>query len=170
VRASGSLRGGDTPIDRQSETTGVGALALDYQGERYRTWLYLLAQTDRFTAPQRPFLMTAGQQVPTAPDGRLNVTQPWEWSRISDQSVLWRNEYDLSNQVTLFADVGGSKTNVERFFGLPTINNAINIGNTTSTPGFFGLSIDRHTYDGGVRAKFDTGFVRHAVLPGLGLS
>lgn len=161
VRASGSLRGGDTPIDRQSETTGVGALALDYQGERYRSWLYLIAQTDRFDAPSRPFLMAPGLQVPKAPDGRLNVTQPWEWSRINDQSVLWRNEYDVTDQVTLFADVGGSKTNVERFFGLPTITNAL--GNTTSTPGFFGLSIDRHTYDGGVRARFDTGFVRHAV-------
>jgi iron complex outermembrane receptor protein len=161
VRASGSLRGGDTPVDRQSETTGVGALAIDYQGERYRSWFHLLAQADRFDAPMRPFLVAVGLQVPKAPDGRLNVTQPWEWSRISDQSVLWRNEYDLSSQVTLFADVGGSKTNVERFFGLPTITDAL--GNTTSTPGFFGLSVDRHTYDGGVRAKFDTGFVRHAV-------
>lgn len=161
VRASGSLRGGDTPIDRQSETTGVGSLALDYQGERYRSWLYLIAQTDRFEAPSRPFLMRAGVPVPKAPDGRLNVTQPWEWSRINDQSVLWRNEYDVNDQVTLFADVGGSRTNVERFFGLPTITNAI--GSTTSTPQFFGLSIDRHTYDGGVRARFDTGFVRHAV-------
>jgi iron complex outermembrane receptor protein len=89
------------------------------------------------------------------------VTQPWEWSRINDQSVLWRNEYDVNDQVTLFADVGGSRTNVERFFGLPTITSAS--GNTTSTPQFFGLSIDRYTYDGGVRARFDTGFVRHAV-------
>nr|WP_235782814.1 TonB-dependent siderophore receptor [Bradyrhizobium murdochi] len=161
VRASGSLRGGDTPIDRQSETTGVGALALDYQGERYRSWLYFLAQTDRFTAPSRPFLMTAGLPVPKAPDGRLNVMQPWEWSRINDQSALWRNEYDVTDQVTLFADVGGSHTNVERFFGLPTITN-VN-GNTTSTPQFFGLSIDRQTYDAGVRARFDAGFVRHAV-------
>ncbi|WP_315766528.1 TonB-dependent receptor plug domain-containing protein, partial [Bradyrhizobium sp. SZCCHNS2005] len=47
VRTSGSLRGGDTPIDHQSETTGVGSLALDYQGERFRSWLYLIAQTDR---------------------------------------------------------------------------------------------------------------------------
>lgn len=161
VRASGSLRDGDTPIDRQSETTGVGSLALDYQGERYRSWLYLIAQTDRFDAPSRPFLMAAGVPVPKAPDGRLNVTQPWEWSRINDQSVLWRNEYDVTDQVTLFADVGGSRTNVERFFGLPTITNTR--GDTTSTPQFFGLSIDRHTYDGGVRARFDTGFVRHAV-------
>jgi iron complex outermembrane receptor protein len=162
VRTNGSLRGGDTPIDRQSETTAVGSLALDYQGERYRTWLYLLAQNDRFVAPSRPFLMAAGVPVPTAPNGRLNVTQPWEHSRINDQSVLWRNEYDVSDQVTLFADVGGSRTNVERFFGLPTIINTS--GDTTSTPQFFGLSADRYTYDGGVRARFDTGLVHHAVV------
>jgi iron complex outermembrane recepter protein len=161
VRTSGSLRSGDTPIDRQSETTGVGSLALDYQGERFRSWLYLIAQTDRFNAPSRPFLMAPGLQVPKAPDGRLNVTQPWEWSRINDQSALLRTEYDVSDQVTLFADVGGSRTNVERFFGLPTIINTS--GDTTSTPQFFGLSVDRYTYDGGVRARFDTGFVHHAV-------
>ncbi|WP_205680458.1 TonB-dependent siderophore receptor [Bradyrhizobium sp. LVM 105] len=161
VRASGSVRDGDTPIDRQSETTGVGSLALDYRGERFRSWLYLIAQADRFDAPSRPFLMAPGLQVPKAPDGRLNVTQPWEWSRITDQSALLRTEYDVSDQVTLFADVGGSRTNVERFFGLPTIVNSN--GNTTSTPQFFGLGIDRSTYDGGVRARFDTGFVHHAV-------
>ncbi|AWM06788.1 TonB-dependent receptor [Bradyrhizobium symbiodeficiens] len=161
VRASGGLRGGDTPIDRQSETTGVGSLALDYRGERFRSWLYLIAQTDRFDAPSRPFLMAPGLQVPKAPDGRLNVTQPWEWSRINDQSALLRTEYDVSDQVTLFADVGGAKTNVERFFGLPTIVNTS--GDTTSTPQYFGLSIDRTTYDGGFRARFDTGFVHHAL-------
>jgi iron complex outermembrane receptor protein len=161
VRASGSVRDGNTPIDRQSETTGVGSLALDYRGERFRSWLYLIAQTDRFDAPQRPFLMASGLQVPKAPDGKLNVTQSWEWSRITDQSALLRTEYDVSDQVTLFADVGGSKTNVERFFGLPTIVNTS--GDTTSTPQFFGLSVDRTTYDGGVRARFDTGFVHHAL-------
>ncbi|MDF3814430.1 MULTISPECIES: TonB-dependent siderophore receptor [Rhodopseudomonas] len=161
VRTSGSLRGGDTPIDRQSETTGVGSLALDYQGERFRSWLYLIAQSDRFDAPSRPFLVAPGLQVPKAPDGRVNVTQPWEWSHINDRSALLRTEYDVSDQVTLFADVGGSRTDVERFFGLPTIINAR--GDTTATPQFFGLGIDRTTYDGGVRARFDTGFVHHAV-------
>src|SRR6478735_3561282 len=46
ARVVGSLRGGATPFDHQTETTGVGALALDYQGDRFRAWLYLLAQTD----------------------------------------------------------------------------------------------------------------------------
>ncbi|GJE25496.1 TonB-dependent receptor [Methylobacterium organophilum] len=162
VRFVGSPRGGAAPFDRQSETTAVGALALDYQGERFRAWLYMLAQTDRFTAPLRPFLLKAGVPVPKAPDGRLNLTQPWEYAHVDDRGGLLRTEYDLTDQVTLFADAGGSQTGVERYFAsAPTILNAR--GDTTTTPQYYGMSIDRSTYDGGLRARFDTGFVRHAV-------
>jgi iron complex outermembrane recepter protein len=161
LRFSGSPRDGDTPFDRQSERTGVGALALDYQGERFRAWLYLLAQTDRFQAPLRPFLLRAGVPVPRAPDGRLNLTQPWEYSNIDDRGGLLRMEYDLNDQVTAFGDVGGSQTDVDRYFAsAPTITSVT--GNTTTTPQYYGLAVDRLTYDGGVRAQFDTGFVRHA--------
>ncbi len=163
ARIVGSLRGGDTPVDRQSETTGVGALALDYQGERFRAWLYLLAQTDRFDAPLRPFLLRAGVPVPKAPNGRLNLTQPWEYSTIDDRGALLRTEYDLTDQVTLFGDVGGAQTEVERYFAsAPTITNLR--GDTTSTPQFYDLGVNRFTVDGGLRARFDTGFVRHAFV------
>ncbi|WP_461654403.1 TonB-dependent siderophore receptor [Methylorubrum aminovorans] len=161
ARFIGSLRGGNTPFDRQSETTGVGALALDYQGDRFRAWLYLLAQTDRFDAPLRPFLLRAGVPVPRAPDGRRNLTQPWEYSDVDDRGGLLRLEYDFTDQITLFGNVGGSTSNVERYFAsAPTITNAR--GDTTTTPQFYDLGVGRTTFDGGFRARFDTGFVRHA--------
>lgn len=161
VRFVGSAHGGDTPVDRQSETSGVGALALDYQGERFRAWLYLLAQTDRFQAPLRPFLLPAGIRVPRAPDGRRNVTQPWETSTVDDRGGLLRAEYDLTDRITLFADVGGSQTEVSRIFAsAPTITNLR--GDTTTVPQFYGLDSDRLTADGGLRATFETGFIRHA--------
>lgn len=161
VRVNGSLRGGDTAIDKQYNGTGIGSLALDYQGERFRSWLYALAQRDYWDAPSRPFLMSAGIPVPTAPNGARNVIQPWEWSRIDDRSALLKNEYDLTDSVTLFADVGGSSTHVERFFGLPTILNSR--GDTSYTPQYFDLAIERRTYDAGFRARFETGFVKHAL-------
>lgn len=163
ARFVGSLRGGDTPIDRQTETTGVGALALDYQGERFRAWLYLLAQTDRFNAPLRPFLLRAGVAVPRAPEGRRNLSQPWEYANVDDRGGLLRLEYDLTDQITLFGDVGGSQTGVERYFAsAPTITNLR--GDTTTTPQYYSLGVDRYTVDGGARARFDTGFVRHAFV------
>jgi iron complex outermembrane recepter protein len=162
ARVVGSLHGGAMPFDRQSETAGVGALAVDYQGDRFRAWLYLLAQTDRFDAPLRPFLLKAGLPVPRAPAGRLNLTQPWEYSDIDDHGGLLRTEYDLTDQLTLFADLGGAQTGVERYFqSAPTILNLR--GDTTSTPQFYALSVDRLTADGGLRARFDTGFLHHAL-------
>lgn len=161
LRANGSLRGGDTAIDRQSEQIGIASLALDYQGERFRSWLYGLAQRDDFDAPSRPFLMTRGVAVPSAPSGRENVIQPWEWSRIDDRSVLWKNELDLTDQITIFGNVGGSQTRVERFFGLPTILNAR--GDTSHLPQYFDLGIGRQSYEAGIRARFETGFVKHAL-------
>lgn len=162
ARFSGSVRSGDTAFDRQSETSGVGYLALDYQGERLRTWLYLLAQTDRYTAPVRPFLAASGILIPRAPGVRRNVSQPWEYSNIDDFGSLFKAEYDLNSQITLFGDVGGSTANVNRFFSLPNITN--NLGFTSSLPQFFGQDVDRYTYDAGVRAKFDTGFIRHSLV------
>lgn len=161
VRVNGTVRGGDTVTDEQFNRTGIGSLALDYQGERFRAWLYLLAQRDYFDAPTRPFLMSAGVPVPRAPDGRRNVIQPWEWSQIDDRSALLRAEYDLTDQITLFANIGGSQSEVERFFGLPTITNSR--GDTTHTPQYFNLDVDRQTYNAGFRARFETGFIRHSV-------
>ncbi|WP_164076796.1 hypothetical protein, partial [Stenotrophomonas maltophilia] len=62
-----------------------------------------------------------------------------------------------------FGDVGGSRTGVERYFAsAPTITNLR--GDTTTAPQFYSLGVDRLTVDGGVRARFDTGFVRHAFV------
>uniref|UniRef100_E6VE94 TonB-dependent siderophore receptor n=1 Tax=Rhodopseudomonas palustris (strain DX-1) TaxID=652103 RepID=E6VE94_RHOPX len=161
LRFTGKLGGGDTAIDHQNDRLQVGSLAFDYQGERYRTWIYALTQNEHITAPVRPFFTTSGVAVPPAPVGSNNLTQTWEWSRIRESSALWKNEFDLTDSVTVFGNVGGSKTNAERFFGLPTILNSR--GDTSTTAQYYNLDVDRFTFDGGVRAKFDTGFVHHAV-------
>lgn len=161
VRANASRRQGDTPLDRQQRRADVGALALDYEGERLRVTLDALAQTERFDAPSRPFLAGAGVAVPAAPPGRRNLTQGWEWAKIEDRSALLRAEYRLADQVTLFAAAGGARTHVARLFGTPTILDAA--GNTRVTPDNFRLRVERATVDGGVRASFATAGVRHAV-------
>ncbi|KPF89366.1 energy transducer TonB [Rhodopseudomonas sp. AAP120] len=162
LRFNGRIGGGGTAIDHQSDRLQVGSLAFDYQGERYRTWLYGFTQNEHIKAPVRPFTISSGLQIPTAPNATNNLTQSWEWSNIRESSVLWKNEFDLSDSVTVFGNIGGSKTNAERFFGLPNIINAR--GDTSTTPQYYNLDVNRFTVDGGVRAKFDTGFVQHAVV------
>ncbi|HCQ45788.1 MAG TPA: TonB-dependent siderophore receptor, partial [Achromobacter sp.] len=162
VRVNGMHRQGDTPLDNLSSRTDIGALSLDYQGERLRASLDLLTQHEKVDAPTRPFLVASGIDVPHAADGRRNATQPWGWWKSDGQSALLRVEYDISDRLTVFADAGGSDTDVSRLSDqTPTIVNSA--GDTLVTPNNFRFKVERSTYNAGLRAKLDTGPVRHAI-------
>lgn len=162
IRFNGLHRQGGTPLDNQRSRAEVGALSLDYQGERLRATLDVIEQYQWIDAPTRPFLVTSGIAVPSAADGRRNVTQSWGWWKSYDQSTLLRAEYDVNSNVTVFADAGGAKTDVARLSDqTPTIIDAA--GDTRSTPQNWKFQVNRWSADTGLRAHFDTGPVKHAL-------
>lgn len=162
IRANGSYYNGDTTADNQSRKAPVGALALDYRGKQLRASLDVLAQEERIDAPGRPLMISPGLAVPGAPDGRRNITQPWEYSKGREEAVLFHAEYDVNDSLTAFASAGGGWSRVDRVFGTtPIITNAQ--GDTLSTPTFYKFKVDRGTFDGGLRARFATGAVKHAL-------
>ncbi|OZI45777.1 TonB-dependent receptor [Bordetella genomosp. 5] len=160
VRLNGMHRQGATPLDNQRSRTDLGALALDYRGARLRATLDVILQNEKIDAPTRPMLVAGGLQVPEAPDGRRNVTQPWGWWTSDSQSALLRLEYDVTDALTVFADAGGSTIDIARLSDqTPQILNAR--GDTVATPSYFKFEVDRATYNAGARARFDTGPVSH---------
>lgn len=160
IRANGSYVGGDTQLDNQSREAFVGALAADYRSERFRSTLDLISQDEKINAPSRPlFFSNTGLPVPSAPDSHRSIMQSWEWSEVTDQSGLLRTELDVTPAVTLFANLGGGVTRVDRIFGTPSITTAS--GNTTTTPAYNVFEIERLVAEGGVRGSFDTGMVSH---------
>lgn len=161
LRFNGSHQDGDTALDKQARTASVGALALDYQGEKLRASADIIVQRENIDAPTRRPFLAAGVAVPSAPDGRRNVSQSWEWFKTDDQSLLVRAEYDLNENLTLFADAGGGRTRVDRLFGNPFIQNAA--GDTSTTPQRFRFDVDRSTADLGLRSSFTTATIRHSV-------
>jgi iron complex outermembrane receptor protein len=161
VRLNGGVQQGNTVIDAQSREVGIGALSLDYQGERLRSSLDLIAQEEAFDAASRPFLIAPGVAVPAAANGRTNVSQAWGWSRTRDKSALLSGEYDLSDNLTLFSHAGSGKSAVARMSDqTPKIINAA--GDTDSTPGYYRFEVQRYTVDAGARLRFDTGPVNHS--------
>ncbi len=162
MRINGSYRNGDTALDNQAREAFVGALAADYRGDRFRATVDLLNQVENLDAPVRPYLVTAGVEVPDAPNGARNVSDDWSWSEISDRSAQGRIEYDLSEQVMLFAGAGVARTDVDRLSGqVPFIQNSA--GDTQATPFYYRFQVDRVTYDAGLRAELDTGPVGHQI-------
>ncbi|WP_416052495.1 TonB-dependent siderophore receptor [Cupriavidus basilensis] len=160
IRFNGNYRAGDTNLDNQSRRAGAGALALDYQGERLRATLDFIDQQEKITAPSRLLHIVSGINVPDAPNGRRNVSQPWEHSSIRDQSLLVRAEYDIGGKLTWFIAGGGGRTRVARLFAItPTIINEA--GDIAVLDSNYKFNVARTTVDTGLRARFDTGAVSH---------
>ncbi|MGO4331789.1 TonB-dependent receptor [Cupriavidus sp. 2TAF22] len=162
IRFNGLHRQGQTPLDNQKSRAEVAALSLDYHGERLRASLDLIEQYQWVDAPTRPFLVAAGVQVPAAPDGRRNVSQRWGWWKSNDVSTLLHAEYDITDNVTVFADAGGTRSDVARLSDqTPTILNSA--GATSSAIQNWRFQVNRSSFDTGVRSKFETGPVKHAL-------
>lgn len=162
VRFNGSLAQGDTAIDDQQRALDIGAIALDYQGERLRLNLDFISQEERWDAASRPFTVAPGFGVPSAASGRTNLPQDWGWSKTREQSALLGGEYDISDSLTVFAHAGGGRADVARMSDqVPRILNAA--GDTSNTPGYYKFNVDRSTADVGLRTLFETGPVNHTV-------
>ncbi|MBK3468500.1 TonB-dependent receptor [Pseudomonas sp. MF6776] len=160
VRFNGSLQGGDTAVDDQERAVNIGAIALDYQGERLRLNLDFISQSEKFDGASRPFTIAPGVEVPSAANGRTNVSQKWGWSDTKEQSALLGGEYDLNDNLTVFAHAGGGKSDVKRLSDqVPRILN--DAGDTSNIPGYYKFNVDRSTADVGLRALFATGPVTH---------
>ena len=163
IRFNGLHRQGKTPLDHQRSRAEVAAVALDYQGQRLRASLDVIEQYQWIDAPTRPFLVAARLPVPQAPDGRRNITQSWGWWKSNDLATLGKLEYDLNDNVTVFADVGGTRSDVSRYSDqTPTITGAA--GDMTVTPMHWKFRVRRASGDTGVRARFRTGGVEHALV------
>lgn len=160
VRFNGNLQGGDTAVDNQHRDLGVGAIALDYRGERLRLNLDYISQKESWEAASRPFTIAPGVDVPSAPNGRTNLPQDWGWSDTKEQSALLGGEYDLTDNVTVFAHAGGGRSDVKRLSDqVPRILN--DAGDTSNIPGYYKFNVDRSTADVGLRGVFATGPVTH---------
>lgn len=159
IRFNGGYRRGSTAVQNQSQEMGDVALGLDYRGERVRLSADLGYQRQYATAPFRNFGLSAGVAVPAAPSATSNVAQPWSFSDLEDRFGLLRGEYDLSDNWTAHAALGGRTTRSTTVGGRPTITNAL--GAITNPVQIIPFVSETDSEEVGLRGNFDTGPVHH---------
>ncbi|WP_237173129.1 TonB-dependent receptor [Paracandidimonas lactea] len=162
VRLNSSHQAGATGVDNQQRKTSVGALGLDYQGERLSATLDTIWQRDHWKAPSRVYSVAPGVQVPDAPDGSANPTQKWGWSTLEDRSVLLGLKYRVGEQSSLFANLGRGFSEVDRIFDQQMVLSNER-GDFSTTPRSAVFQVTRETANAGIRTRFATGRIDHAV-------
>ncbi len=160
IRFNGGGSSGDLVLDNANKNKALGVLALDYGNGGVRASLDLLDQYQRVKSPNRPFTVAAGIDVPDAPDGKTNIAQKGMWWKIRDQGALLHTEYDINDNVTVFANAGGGRSMVSRI-SEQTPNIINDKGDVVSTITNFRFKVNRYILETGARSYFSTGSIDH---------
>lgn len=164
VRFNGVVRDGDTAVDRQTRKTALASVGLDYQGEHSRLEADFGYQKMEVQGIRRFTRMATGVQVPVAPNNRSNWFNPAEFVDSEVTYAAVRGEYELGNRITAFGAVGTSQADLLRLAANRSIINvngdlaAGSLGDTVA------IRSDSKTFEGGLRAAFETGSIKHQAV------
>lgn len=160
VRVNTSFRKGETAYDNNDIQVGVGAVGLDYRGDRVRASLDFNHSKQKIDAPTSLFnAAAAGIEIPDAPDGRINAANPFEYHDSSHNMAAGRIEFDVTPDTTIFAAGGLSRYREDFLTSSYTINNVR--GDATATLAIQPQQIQGFSGEVGLRSRFETGMIGH---------
>jgi iron complex outermembrane receptor protein len=159
VRVNAVRRDGETAIDDQDRELSVLSLGMDYRGERLRLSADLAYQDHHIDQPRPAVTPVAG--IPETPDASSNFAQPWTFTDEEQLFGVVRGEYDLTEQVSVWAAAGlreGEETNL-------LSNPSAQLNGDSSGFRFDNYREDSvFSADTGIKSEFTTGSVAHSLV------
>ena len=162
IRFNGLLGNGETSVDDQKRRRNLGALALDYQGDRFSLGL----DAYRYNAHMNngsPVMVSFSKMdhLIAAPKGSNNLFRGVN-SDVENEGVMLRGHVDLNDTWQLYGSAGRA---LHHYQGQPTgtrvVLNAVGdgsaVGQTYNLEGFTNTT----SWETGVRGSFVTGAVKH---------
>jgi iron complex outermembrane receptor protein len=167
VRFNGVGRNGEASIDGGNWRSGLGALSLDYRGDRLRWTFDAISQNDD-TKNFRPQMTIQSNVpwIPAPPDARSNW-YPGTMLRQRDNTIASGLEYDLTDALTVYAGLGYREGKNEQTFpdsrvaGFPGGIDAL--GNFRLINAYYDSYTKTVSGNVGLRSRFETGFIGHSV-------
>ncbi|MCB5184256.1 TonB-dependent receptor [Methylobacillus gramineus] len=161
VRFNGAYQNdGETAFDHQAIKQGLGVIALDYRSDTLRLSLDAGHQERNIDAPPEKVVLTAGALVPDAKRIGQNFAPEWTYTNTRDTYAAFRAEYDFNAHINTYIAFGGRRSDYDFLRVNPRVTSA---GNFSASSTLFLRDEEVFTTEAGVRAKFDTGPVGHAV-------
>lgn len=167
VRFNGVGRNGEASIDNGNWRSGLGALSLDYRGDRLRWTLDAISQNDdtKNFRPQIGF-QTNITAVPAPPDSRGNW-YPGTMLKQRDNTIATGIEYDLNEWVTAYGALGYRDGTNEQTFPDSRVAGFTSgvdaLGNFRLINAYYDSYSETVSGNVGLRSRFDTGFINHRV-------
>jgi|GEM_PF-3990 len=173
LRFNGSYSDGDGYVDDQKKGGHVGALALDYRGERLRMTLDTFRLREKIrggvpmlvsVAPGRPGSSNSNwlTSMPAPPDPRTNLFPDSPGNTATTEAVILGGEYDFNSYWTGYAKLGVQRYKGGEYASISPSAVQLN-GDATILPEPFSYKGDTKSTEAGLRGRFQTGAVSHAL-------
>lgn len=163
VRFNGVYRDGDTAVDHQQHKMTLGALGLDWRGERLRLSADIYRQRERLDGIDYFGIFSIARTVtrlPTAFKGDTNLAAPWLFNINTTTAAMARAEWDLSDKVTAYAAYGQRDSNYD---ALIAQNSLLNDAGDLSSSLIRQYNMARlYSAEAGVQGRATTGPINHA--------
>lgn len=159
IRFNGAYRDGETAVNDQDKKVTLASLGLDWRGERVRLSADLYQTKDRVYGMTRGLTLAPGVSVPKPPKPDVAWNPPWAYYDNTDKGAMLRGEFDLNDQLMVYAAAGTSKSEIDTLMGVPLVFNEAGDFRTN----FSGVSdrMKRKSAEVGLQGKARTGAVGH---------
>lgn len=165
VRINGAARAGDVSIDDEFRSSYVVGGAIDYDSGPLRLSLDLAYQRVK-VSHFRPKLRVSGLgTIPDEPDADTNFGQPWQYTTLRDIFGQFRAEYDISDDVMVYAAFGARDGSEEGIYSTPTLLDAAT-GDISVSSSFIPRTDNNEAATTGLRARLETAGVSHEINVG----
>lgn len=161
VRFNGAARSGDVSVDDEFRSTYVLGAAVDYDSGPLRLSLDLAYQRVK-VSHFRPKLRINSLSIPEVPDADTNFGQPWQYTTLRDIFGQARAEYDLADNVMVYAAFGARDGSEEGIYSTPTLTDAVT-GDISVSSSFIPRTDNNEAATAGLRARFDTGGISNEI-------
>ncbi len=164
LRFNGRYKDGDRFIEGARNEGHLGALALDYRGERLRLTLDAYRLQERQHGGGTPFIsLDSGlTSMPAAPDGRTSLFPGAPESRETTEAVILGGELDFNDRWTGYAKLGMQHSKFEGPVNAWAQNVQAN-GDAVLSPDDWPSFARTRSGEIGLRGRFQTGPVSHAL-------
>lgn len=159
IRFNGAYRDGETAVNDQDKKVTLASLGLDWRGDRVRVSADMYQTKDRVYGLTRGLTLAPGLPVPKPPKPDVSWNPPWAYYDNTDKGAMLRGEFDLTDQLMVYAAAGTSKSEIDTIMGAGQVFNEAGDFRTN----FSGVSdsMKRKSAEFGLQSKARTGAVGH---------
>lgn len=165
VRINGAARAGDVSIDDEFRSSYVVGGAIDYDGGPLRLSLDLAYQRVKVSHFRPKLRVSVLGTIPDEPDADTNFGQPWQYTTLRDIFGQFRAEYDISDDVMVYAAFGARDGSEEGTYSTPTLLDAAT-GDISVSSSFIPRTDNNEAATTGLRARLETAGVSHEINVG----